>query len=250
MKKRRAFILCFIAAIALYALSVSAVHAAEALPVSQAEKKPAAAGTEISTAEFKQILLAGEIPVIDVRPEKEYEISHIPGSIHIFETEIDRMTDVCTTKGMGVVLYCNGPYCGKTGRVAEGLSKKRCTKIKKYQDGLPAWRALGNTAETSLPGFRQVFSLDKAAVFVDARSKEEFKTGSVPCAVNLQANEIDAANDDGRLPYTDHGTRLIVFGASPDQARQLAEAIAHRAYWNSSYLAATYDDLKRADLWQ
>jgi rhodanese-related sulfurtransferase len=206
------------------------------------------AGTEIPTTELKQILLAGKIPVIDVRPEKEYAVSHIPGSVNIFETEIERMMELCG-KSSGLVLYCNGPYCHKTGRVADNLSKKGCANIRKYQDGLPVWRAFGNTAETAPAGFKYVFSSDRTAVFVDARTKEEFNAGSVPGAKNLQAGEIEAANEDGRLPYTDHGTRVIVFGNSANQARQLAEAIAHRAYWNSSYLAGTYDDLKRAKLW-
>ena len=73
--------------------------------------------------------------------------------------------------------------------------------------------------------------------------------GSVPGVVNLLVREIEDANQDGRLPYTDHGTRIIVFGKTITQARDLAEAIAHRAYWNSSYLAATYEDLKKAGLW-
>ena len=212
-----------------------------------AQSEPVA-GVEITTAELTQILVDGKISVIDVRPEKEYEVSHIPGSISIFETEIDRMNEVCA-KSSGVVLYCNGPHCHKTSRVSTNLFKKGCANIKKYQDGLPVWRAFGNIAETTLAGFRYVFSSDKTAFFIDARSKEEFNSGSVPGAKNLQADEIDAANDDGRLPYTDHGTRVIVFGKTIEQARQLAEAIAHRAYWNSSYLAVTYEDLKRAGLW-
>ncbi len=234
--------------IAATALLISGVEAAEGPQGSGSQQKAMVAGTEISTNELKQILSPGKIPVIDVRPEKEYAVSHIPGSINIFETEIERMMELCN-KSSGLVLYCNGPYCHKTGRVADSLSKKGCANIRKYQDGLPIWRAFGNTAETSLPGFKYVFSSDRTAVFVDARTKEEFNTGSVPGAKNLQAGEIDAANDDGRLPYTDHGTRVIVFGNSPNQARQIAEAIAHRAYWNSSYLAGTYDDLKRAGLW-
>ncbi len=246
MKMRISGILFVITLLMSSALMISGVRAAEA---PQEMSKPSTAGIEISTAELKQILVAGNTQVIDVRPEKEYAVSHIPGAINIFETEIARMAELCVSKSSGPVLYCNGPYCHKTGRVAESLSKKGCKDIKKYQDGLPVWRAYGNTAETTLDGFRYVFSSDKTAVFVDARTKQEFSAGSVPGAVNLQAHEIEAANRDGRLPYTDHGTRVIVFGSSANQARQLAEAIAHRAYWNSSYLAGTYEDVKRAALW-
>jgi rhodanese-related sulfurtransferase len=205
-------------------------------------------GVEISTEELKQILLTGKVPVIDVRPAKEYAISHIPGSINIFETDIEQMMKVTPDKSSGPVLYCNGPHCHKTSRVAEKLSKQGYTKVKKYQSGLPVWRALGNTAETSISGFKNVYRSDKTAVFVDARNKDEYKAGTIAGAVSLQAGEIEAANNDGRLPYTDHGTRIIVFGGSIPQARQLAEAIAQRAYWNSSYLTGTYEDLRKAGL--
>jgi len=203
-------------------------------------------GVEITTAEVKQLLLAGKIPVIDVRPEEEYKMSHIPGAIHIFETEIDRMIDVCKSNG-GAVIYCNGPNCHKVQRVRERMSQKEgCADIRIFQDGMPIWRALGNTVEITLTGFMRVFSLDKTAVLIDARSEEEYKAGSIPGAVSLKAEDIEAANEDGRLPYTDHGTRIIVFGSDANQARQLAEAIGLRAYWNSGYLGSTYDELRQA----
>jgi len=211
------------------------------------QKTGTCSGNEISMDELKQILKEGKVPVIDVRPPKEYAVSHIPGAISIFETEIDQMIKATPDKSWGPVLYCNGPFCHKTSRVAEKLSQKGYTNIKKYQQGLPVWRAFGNTAETGLSGFKQVYGSDKTAVFVDARTRDEYKAGTVRGAVNISdPGEIETSNKDGRLPYTDHGTRVIVFGSSVSQARKLAEAIAGRAYWNSSYLAVTYEDLKRA----
>jgi rhodanese-related sulfurtransferase len=172
MKKRNYSSLCLIALIMFSVLLGSGLQAAENL---QGEKTQQGWTTpvafEISTEELTQVLLAGKIPVIDVRPQKEYEISHIPGSVNIFEAEIERMMDLCPDKSSGPVLYCNGPYCHKTIRVAEKLSQKGYTNIKKYQHGLPVWRAFGNTAETNLSGFKYIFSSDKTAVFVDARIK-------------------------------------------------------------------------------
>ena len=250
MKKRSYCALYLIALMVLSGLLTSGLQAAESPQREKAQQEQTApVGLEISTEELKEILMAGKIPVIDVRPQKEYGISHIPGSINIFETEIERMMELCPDKASGPVLYCNGPYCHKTIRVAEKLSKNGCTNVKKYQHGLPLWRAFGNTAETSLSGVQYVFSSDKTAVFVDARTQEEYSAGTVPGAVNLQASEIEAANQDGRLPYTDHGTRIIVFGKSINQARELAQAIAPRAYWNSSYFAGTFEDLIKAGLW-
>jgi rhodanese-related sulfurtransferase len=250
MKKRNYYMLCVIGLMMFLGLLAPGLQAAENLQGEKAQQQQSApGGVEISTEELTQILKTGRIPVIDVRPPIEYEISHIPGSVNVFETEIERMMDLCPDKSSGPVLYCNGPYCGKTIRVAEKLSQKGVTNIKRYQNGLPVWRALGNTAETNLSGFKYIFLLDKTAVFVDARIKEEYAAGTVPGAVNLQATEIEKANQDGRLPYTDHGTRIIVFGKTIDQARELAQAIAHRAYSNSSYLAGPYEDLKKAGLW-
>jgi rhodanese-related sulfurtransferase len=228
MKKGNRYALVFVALVAsLLVLMTSMSQSAESQQVKKGQQEQTApSGVEISTAELMQILSEGKIPVIDVRPEKEYAVSHILGSLNIFETEIDQMMKVASDKSSGLVLYCNGPHCHKTGRVAEKLLKKGCTNIKKYQEGLPVWRAFGNTAETSLSGFKYVYSSDKTAVYVDARSKEEFSSGTIKGAVNLQADDIEAANNDGRLPYTDHGTRIIVFGNSVTQARQLAEAIA------------------------
>ena len=229
-------------------LMTSLLQAAENTSLKKRGQEIARSGVERLTDELKQILLTGKIPVIDVRPPKEYAISHIPGSISIFETDIEQMVKVTPDKLSGPVLYCNGPFCHKTIRVAEKLSRKGYANINKYQPGLPVWRALGNTAETSISGFQYVYGADRTAVYVDARSKEEFKAGTISGAVNIQAGEIEEANKDGRLPYTDHGTRIIVFGNTIPQARQLAEAIAQRAYWNSSYLAGTYEDLKKSGL--
>jgi rhodanese-related sulfurtransferase len=237
---------CLIGAMALVSFLLASGPGAAENPQGQA----AGTGIEISMEELRQILLTGKTPVIDVRPQEEYAISHIPGSVNIFETEIAQMMKVSPDKSYGPVLYCNGPYCHKTSRVAEKLTKNGYTNIMKFKGGLPVWRALGNAAETGLSGFKYVFTSDKTAVFIDARSRGEYKAGTLPGAVNLQTREIEAANNDGRLPYKDHGTRIIIFGAAPGQARQLAEAVARRAYWNSSYFSGAYEELKQARDWR
>jgi len=112
------------------------------------------------------------------------------------------------------------------------------TNAKRYQLGLPVWRALGYTAETNLEGFRYVFKNDKTAVFVDARSPEEFKAGTVPGAINARKG----------FNY-DHGTRVISFGRNAQEARRAAEEIAKTAYWNTSYFGGTFEELKSAGLW-
>jgi len=214
-----------------------------------APKEPAGVGVEISTEQLKQILANKSEPVVDVRTPKEYAIAHIPGSIHIYEKDLEKLMQLLPDKKAGMVIYCNGPYCHKVKRVGEQLFKRGYTNIKRYQLGMPVWRAYGNTVQTDMAGCQYIFPEDKTAVWVDARPKEEFAKGTVPGAVNVQAGEVKVANEDGRLPYTDKGTRIVVFADNPEMARKVAEEIAHTAFWNSSYFGGTFADLRAAGLW-
>jgi rhodanese-related sulfurtransferase len=179
----------------------------------------------------------------------EHAIAHIPGSINIYEKEVERVVQLFPNKAARFILYCNGPFCGKSKRLAEQLVKLGYTNVRRYQLGLPIWRALGNTVQTDLEGFHYVITKDKTAVFVDARTPQEFAKETMPGAVNIERGEAEKANEDGRLPYRDKGTRVIIFANSAEQARTVAEEIARKAYWNSSYFGGSFDDLKRARLW-
>jgi hypothetical protein len=57
--------------------------------------------------------------------------------------------------------------------------------------------------------------------------------------------ETTAAKDDGRLPMTDHNTRIFVVGESREQARAVAEAIVKDAFHNVSFFNGTVADLAR-----
>jgi len=90
-------------------------------------------------------------------------------------------------------------------------------------------------------------------VWIDARDPEEFRQGSVTGAKNLprslvlpgkDVGEVKEAKDDGRLPMEDHNTRIIVFGASTDQARAVAEALAREAFHNVTYFEGGVDALR------
>jgi rhodanese-related sulfurtransferase len=244
---RRSTLVSFVFAMLLLLIVSSLVLAQQ--EKTQAPQPAAAIGVEISTEELKKFLENITEPVVDVRSPKEYSIAHIPGSINIYETEIEQMVQLLKDKNAGMVIYCNGPHCHKVKRVAEQLYKKGYTNVKRYQLGLPVWRASGNTVQTDMEGFRYIYSGDKTAVFVDARSKDEFTKATIPGAVNVQLGEVEVANTDDRLPYTDKGTRIVVFSGSPDEARKVAEEIAQKAFWNSSYFGGTYTELKQAKLW-
>ena len=73
---------------------------------------------EISTEELRKILESNSEPVLDVRSTTEYAIAHIPGSINVYEKEIERVRQLFPDKAAQFILYCNGPFCGKS----KGLS--------------------------------------------------------------------------------------------------------------------------------
>ncbi|HXN52831.1 MAG TPA: rhodanese-like domain-containing protein [Candidatus Acidoferrum sp.] len=220
--------------------------------------EPPQPGKELSTEQLQKILASGQMPVFDVRFELEYAISHIPGAVNIppvNNTLVDREVSQISARFPNephaeFVLTCNGPFCGKSKRVAAALasSATRYDRFYRYQLGLPVWRALGNTVQTDFDGFAYIFNRDKTAVFVDARSPQDFSADTVACAVNIQPGEATTANDDGRLPLLDKGARVVVFADDPQLARKVASEIAKKAYWSSSYFSGTFADLEHSHL--
>lgn len=220
--------------------------------------EPNQPGTEITTEQLQQILAAGVIPVLDVRFPHEYSISHIPGAINIppdsaaDPTNVQHETAEIAARfspSMPIVLTCNGPFCGKSKRVAKALKDNygfQQNLLFRYQLGLPVWRALGNTVQTDLEGLAYIFNRDFTSVFVDARKPEAFRADTVACAVNIQPGEANAANDDGRLPLLDKGARVVVFADDPQLAKTVAAEIAKKAYWSSSYFSGTFEDLENS----
>lgn len=214
-------------------------------------------GPEVSTSEVLQALKSGAA-VLDVRSVKECAIAHIPGSVCMpgvmrsdgtYGDHIEQIILSYPDRATLIVLYCNGPYCGKSKRTAQSLAEKGYTNVRRYQLGLPIWRALGNAVQTDLAGLAYILKDDRTAVFVDARAPEKFKVETIPGAVNVRPGETKVANEDGRLPQMDKGTRIVVFGDSGESASAVAAEVAEAAYWNSSYFGGTYEDIRRARLW-
>jgi len=210
---------------------------------------------ELSTNELRKILAAKSATVFDARPFMEYAMSHIPGAVNVSEkpgvpisqyvsdvAEVGRV--VRNNQSAPIVLYCNGPFCGKSKRLSEELLAAGYTNVRRYQLGIPVWRALVGLTEIELAGLLYVLRDDKTAVFLDARSPEEFKAGTIPGAKSLPLADVKKAKDDGRLPMEDHNTRIIVFGRDGAQARALTEAIAKEAFHNVSYFGGSFDELR------
>jgi rhodanese-related sulfurtransferase len=217
----------------------------------------------ISTAELTEILARGNEVVLDTRPRAEWAISHIPSALNVAPkagvpmsqyvsdvAEIERLVGGDRTRSL--VLYCNGPFCGKSKRLSQELLSAGFTRVRRYQSGAPVWRALGGVMITELDGARHILENDRTAVWIDARAATDFATGSLGAARNVprdkvlpgkDVGEVRVAKDDGRLPMEDHNTRIIVFGRDAEQARAVAEAIAREAFHNVSFFSGSYAEL-------
>src|SRR5262249_38320565 len=68
-----------------------------------------------------------------------------------------------------IVLYCNGPYCGRSKRLAAELAKIGYTQVRRYQLGIPTWRALGGVTQVERAALVDLLARDQTAVLVDAR---------------------------------------------------------------------------------
>ena len=134
-----------------------------------------------------------------------------------------------------MVLYCNGPFCGKSKRLAEELLGAGYTNVRRYQLGAPVWRALVGVMEIEPDGIRYVREADRTAVFFDVRSAEEFTGRQLQRRTAPAVAEVVKAKDDGRLPMEDHNTRIIVFGEGAAQARAAAAEMAKNAFHNVSF---------------
>jgi rhodanese-related sulfurtransferase len=209
---------------------------------------------EISTQELQRILTEGTATVFDARPPMEYAISHVPGalnvaqkpgtSISVYISDVAEIERQVPDKNHPLVLYCNGPYCGKSKRLSDVLLAAGYTNVRRYQLGAPTWRALVGTMQIELAGLKYVWESDHTAVFLDARSPEEFQAGTVPGARNLQVDDVERAKEDGRLPMEDHNTRVIVFGGDADQARAVADRVAKNAFHNVAFFGGDMASLE------
>src|SRR5205085_3931462 len=221
---------------------------------------------EVSTEQLRGILADMSAVVLDARPLREYAISHIPGTKNVAAkpgvsmsayvsdvAEVGRLLE--GKKQTPLVLYCNGPYCGKSKRLAEELLAAGYTNVRRYQLGIPVWRALGGVTQIEADALGRIMRDDRTAVFIDVHSADEFARGSVQGARNIprslvlqgkDVGELKKAKDDNRLPNTDHNTRIVVFGSSGDDARFVGEQIAREAFHNVAYFAGTLRDLQEA----
>jgi rhodanese-related sulfurtransferase len=207
---------------------------------------------EISTNELLEALKDPRVEDDDARAPAEYAVSHIPGARNVpgkpglpaslYTADVSQIGPIVPDKTRKLILYCNGIFCGRSKRLAADLRQAGYKDVRRYQLGIPAWRALGGVTQVERDALIALLASDRTAVLVDARPNADARR-RLPNARVIPFAETSKAKDDGRLPMTDHATRIFVVGDDGAEARRVAEAIVRDAFHNVSFFDGSAADL-------
>lgn len=100
---------------------------------------------EMDRASILRAASAGEVVVLDVRPEDEYITAHLPHARSLPVAELKKRIKELP-KDLPVVAYCRGPFCLMAKDAVE-LLRKHGFQAYHLTDGVAEWRARGLPVE-------------------------------------------------------------------------------------------------------
>ncbi len=89
----------------------------------------------------------GLVTLIDVRPEDEFALGHVPGARNIPLSELKRQLKKLD-RSTEIIAYCRGPYCVLSFEAVAQL-RKLGFKARRLEEGLPEWKAAGLPIQTA-----------------------------------------------------------------------------------------------------
>ncbi|KPP98323.1 MAG: bifunctional enzyme with rhodanese and NADH/FAD dehydrogenase domains / ArsR family transcriptional [Bacteroidetes bacterium HLUCCA01] len=136
--------------------------------------------------EFAQKLGNEKLIILDVRPDEEYQISHIRGAISM---QADRIHDYLETvpDGAEIVAYCRGPMCMMADTVVQQLNQR----------GHQAWRLDIGVAECAYYGIAVDHDPEQGCLESPASSELNDQQSAMPAQVTSVA--ADAAPTESFL---------------------------------------------------
>jgi ArsR family transcriptional regulator len=95
----------------------------------------------VTRKELMRGLRDGGVMVLDVRPEDEFSLGHLPGAVNVPLRELKtRLSQF--KRSQEIIAYCRGPYCVLSYEAVAAL-RRLGFKARRLEDGLPEWRAAG-----------------------------------------------------------------------------------------------------------
>jgi rhodanese-related sulfurtransferase len=85
------------------------------------------------------------VTLIDVRPEDEYGLGHIPGALNVPLRQLEKHLSK-VPRDQEVVAYCRGPYCVLSFEAVAAL-RSLGFNVRRLEEGFPEWKASGLPVE-------------------------------------------------------------------------------------------------------
>lgn len=182
--------------------------------------------------------------IVDARPYKKFLQETVPGAISIPDTNLDKLIGRFPfNKDEKVIVFCGGYKCVKSHIVANKLVSLNYKNVSVYAAGLPEWKKLGlattaqskkvkSTTEVKKPEFSKnglKLGSDEGSVdgewfkkmildnkipsyvqIVDVTAVDEFKSGHINSAINIEAAKYKAEEFYSKLPKN----KTIVFNCT------------------------------------
>lgn len=101
----------------------------------------------VSRAELESRLRDRLVTILDVRPEDEFAMGHIPGALNVPLAVLEsRLGELPASRE--IVAYCRGPYCVLSFDAVAAL-RARGYLVRRLEDGFPEWKAAGLPVEAA-----------------------------------------------------------------------------------------------------
>jgi ArsR family transcriptional regulator len=95
----------------------------------------------VAATELVTRLREGSVALLDVRPEDEYGLGHLPGAMNIPLRQLERRLSELP-RNLEIVAYCRGPYCVLSFEAVAAL-RAHGFNVRRFEDGFPEWKAAG-----------------------------------------------------------------------------------------------------------
>ena len=101
---------------------------------------------EVSPADVRRLReQQGEVAVVDVREDREWNLGHIPGAMHMSRGTLEGKIEQTVPRDRPVVLYCAGG--NRSALAADMLHQMGYTNVSSMSGGFKGWVDAGGDVE-------------------------------------------------------------------------------------------------------
>lgn len=189
---------------------------------------------EVGIPVVKNAMEKDSAVIMDARPRKKFMKETIPGSISMYDKDLDKLAGrFPVDKATPIIAFCGGYECNKSNIVAIRLMEQGYSNVSVFAAGLPGWKKANLATTANAPKASPQTAKDGGAKFVDGikvgmdegtvdgewlnalisngkvpenlvlvdvRGPEDFAAGHLQGAVNIKAADLSAKDLAAQLP--------------------------------------------------